>query len=382
MKLKILLTLFLTVLFSYCFGQRDFRSGYVIISKGDTILGKIDYRGDTRMSRICDFQTETGEIRSFTPYDILGYRFTNGKYYVSRKIDENMVFMEYLIKGILDVYYLRDEKGDRYFIQKETEPLTELTYKEEYIVKSGKDYLSKSVKHYGILNYYTQDAPKFEDKIKKIKKPQHKNLISLAESYHNVVCDDENCVIYEKRLPPVKVNFEVTGGIINYNYPRLKNRVFPEFGIIASFWLPLANENFYFKTGFLCSSLNYDIVRGNVTVAKNVNVNELKIPLRFEYIYPVKYKVRPRASIGGNIYFPHYKPININYNSSIYEINKRSVLPWQYFTFTLSGGFNVRLSKSIDIMLLYDADFSSNDIKPFSFLLNSQNLLTGLYFKF
>ncbi|MCL2073589.1 MAG: hypothetical protein FWH18_06700 [Marinilabiliaceae bacterium] len=349
-----------------CFGQRDFRPGYVIVVQGDTLFGQIDYRSDTRMGMSCDFKTETGEIRNFSPYNIYGFRFNDGKYFISRNINESKkVFLEYLIKGKLDVYYLRDETGDRYFIEKEDKPLIEMPYKEEFIMKDGKEYRSHSVKHWTILNYYTQEAPELESKITTIKKPNHKNLINFAESYHNVMCDDEKCIIYEKKLPTLKVNFEIVGGIIEHKLFD-KNKTYLEWGVFSNFWLPYSNENLFFKTGLLWSEIS--IIRKDNS---EVREKSYKIPLRLEYIYPNSKIIRPRFNLGLNILFP------AEYIGYYDEIIKEGIMT----TYSLSAGINIKVLKNLQIVTLYDTVFVSYEtVLPNN--LFSHSFLTGLYFVF
>jgi hypothetical protein len=83
----------------FLYAQNDFNPGYVITIKGDTLFGKIDYRGDLYMKSICRFMTAENTINEYTPHDILAYRFIDSKYYISREVDGKSVFLEYLIKG-------------------------------------------------------------------------------------------------------------------------------------------------------------------------------------------------------------------------------------------------------------------------------------------
>ena len=82
-----------------------------------------------------------------------------------------------------------------------------------------------------------------------MKKPKHNTLINLAKDYHNTVCKDESCIIYQKKVPSVRVNLELVLGMINYNGSLLNenaSKVFDdkgylETGVIANFWLPREN---------------------------------------------------------------------------------------------------------------------------------------------
>ena len=74
------LSLYLSLICLYTIGvlkaQTDFREGYVINLKNDTLMGEINYRGDILMGEICLFKSKKGgAITQFEPQNILGYRF-------------------------------------------------------------------------------------------------------------------------------------------------------------------------------------------------------------------------------------------------------------------------------------------------------------------
>ena len=80
-------------------GQTDFRPGYVIQNSGDTLFGKIDYRSDIIMNSKCKFKNNENIIIEYSPKDIFAYRIIDGKYYISKAINNNTYFLEFLIKG-------------------------------------------------------------------------------------------------------------------------------------------------------------------------------------------------------------------------------------------------------------------------------------------
>ena len=274
----------------YVQAQADFRPGFVILNSGDTLFGSIDYRGDMTMGSLCRFKTTENEIRDFSPHDIPGYRFTDSKYFVSRELDGKMVFLEFLIKGKVNVYYLRDDAGDHYYLDKEGERLTELVYSEEVKMIKERRYLIKSNKHIGVLSYYMQDAPDLQPKIKSITKPEQQNLINLAEKYHNEVCKGEECIIFEKKLPLFKANLEIIGGFVDFGIEDdIADGLFFQSGVLVHIWMPRANEKLYFKTGIIYSRPEFN---------NGKRTNYLKIPIHIVYLAPKSMKIRPTASIG------------------------------------------------------------------------------------
>ena len=198
--------------------QTDFRPGYVIDFSGDTLYGDIDYRGDMLMGSICRLQIHEGEITEYSPYDIAGFRFIDSKFFVSKEISGKMVFLEYLINGKVSIFYLRDDLGDHYYIDKDGLGITELLYEEGvksvnlhktvYENTETEEIMFNTTKHIGYLKVYMQDYPEIFSKIESLQKPDQAPLIRLAEKYHNGVCPDEMCVVYEKKLPLIHFALE------------------------------------------------------------------------------------------------------------------------------------------------------------------------------
>lgn len=206
---------FLFVLFScqVINAQTNYLDGYILLNEKDTVFGKIDNRAYSDNSLYCDFKkSETDSVTRYYPGEIYGYRFVNGKYYISKdvEIDNKQVrlFFEYLINGNLDIYFFMDEanKG-RYFASKESLPLKELKYSEKTTMIDGKLMLDVSKEYVGLLTYFTMDCEKIRSEIPKMNEVDHKKLIRFAEKYHSLTCKDGNCIIYEKQLSrKIKVN--------------------------------------------------------------------------------------------------------------------------------------------------------------------------------
>lgn len=290
--------------------QTNFRPGYVIKTIGDTLIGEIDYRGDYLMGEVCRFKLkDTDEEFKYSPDDIISYRFDESKYFVSKELNMKRVFMEFLIKGKINIYYLRDHDGDHYFLEKEGIGINEIPYEEGIKYKGTARYFYQSNKYKGILNYYMQDASEFQSRIAKLGKPDHFSLVKLAEDYHNKICKDESCIIYEKKIPPIKLSFEPLIGFEKFNQPYSNIGSVYEFGANLFIQLTRDNENLYFKTG--------------IFYAFNDSIHLYKVPLQFQYLFPSK-QFRPKVNIGFNIYklgtemlaTPH---IGIGFISKLYK---------------------------------------------------------------
>lgn len=201
MKYFPLISLFI-ILSTHLIAQTDLRSGYIIKSNNDTIYGQIKYRGSHNSSKKCIFLKDSLSTEQiFTPDDILGYRYENNKYYVSKSVSSNnkteQLFLEFLINGIVDIYYYRDEMEDHYFIEEGDSNLIELKNKIS-IIKIDNDTYQKEGKEYvGILRYVFQDQPNIQKKVDQTSL-SHKSLINIAKDYHLQVCADQDCIVYEK----------------------------------------------------------------------------------------------------------------------------------------------------------------------------------------
>lgn len=350
---KIILLLLILLSTRLANAQADFRPGYIIKMNGDTLSGEIDYAGDLSMGKSCRFRlNDEDEKVKYSPGDIMGYRFKDGRYFVSRTLNEGNVFLEFLIKGRINIYYLRDDTGDHYFLEKEDDKLIELPYEEEIRNKDGMSYLYRSNRHIGILNFYMQDAPALQSRIASMKRPEHDNLIKLAEVYHNTVCNDRACIVYEKKLPLLKVDLEVVGGIISFqNLVAYNNTSSFQGGVLMHFWMPRTNEKLFLRTGVLYSTVT--------TAVYGEKSGSYKIPLQIEYVYPKGF-LRPKVAYGINFY-------------TLFEQ-----------TVSIMGGINLKLHRSLYLSANYDIDFMRSDavfLIPKSSIF-SQSALAGLLIKF
>lgn len=330
--------------------QADFRPGYIITVPGDTLYGEIDYRGDLLMGSVCRFRNEHKEIKDYTPNDIFAFRFIDSKFFISKDVDGKRMFLEYLLNGEVNVYYVRDDSGDHYYINRDGEDLVEIPYEEGIRRIRGRQILYQSNHHVGLLTYYMQDAPQLKSKIDRIKSPSHHNLIKIAEEYHHAVCDDKECIIYEKRQPLIKVNLEgVIGAIYLNNKAILENDLMdvldrPYFlrGVLVHFWLPRANEKLFLKTGIL-----YTKLREN----DGGRTSYLKVPLHIGYMAPPTYTIRPTFSF--SIYSPSY-----------------------------SAGVVAKVSEHVNIGVQAWGDFYSTKIPWVPAQLMQYSILGNVYFEF
>ena len=329
------------------YAQTDFKPGYIVTNSDEIIYGEIVYRGERSMVRVCKFRPSGGKVVKYTPEDIEEYRFTNGKYYVSKEVYGQKRFFEFLIKGQVNVYFLRDKTGERFFVEREDKPLVELPYEGGLLMgNDGKHTIVSTKAHMRILHQYMLDAPQVHEQISAMEKPDQRGLVKLAKNYHNIVCKDGECIVFEKKPPAVKVTLDVVGGV---SYYRGHGSSFTG-GALTNIWLPRESERFYFRTGLLFSTLPK---WGSYCQSQPLIV---KIPFMFEYIYP-RSTIMPKAACGLS-WYPSY-----------------GITP------SFMGGLNIRMSNSVSLSLEYNFDLIPSEFSEKQ-LVFSHSVLGGLSFRF
>ncbi len=275
--------------FNNAFAQSEFKDAFNIVSESDTIFGQIDNKNFQKNSLYCDFRkNEKDTIKRYYPKDLFAYRFINGKYYISKNIEEETIdtsyFFEYLINGELDVYFLQTLKKNTYYISDDGIILNELKYSNEIIEKEGKEMLYKNRQFIGLLDYYTGSFPELKTDIRSIPDPNHKSLIKLSKKFHNLACKDEECIIYEKDIPR-KIIFNAS---IDKTYLLYDNYSFSYYNSNILFQLSQQNERVFIGFGLGIYKLD------------DKNTPFFLLPLSFNYIHP-KQGISPIFSFSFNI---------------------------------------------------------------------------------
>jgi len=356
-----LLVLVLLALNTTIFAQKDFRPGYVILNSGDTLTGEIRSTSDRKMIQECYFrEDEKSVISNFPPWEISGYRFNNGKYYISQTLpDSRIVFLEFLVNGKLNLYYARDNQGDHYFIKKEGTPIVEIPRSESMEILENSLLDRRPMRLVGFLTFMTEEAPELKGQIQSIKGADQKSLVKLAVNYHNAVCTDGTCIVYKKVMPVTRVSVQPVIGITHFR--TIKGYSW-EYGAYINFWLPITDERLYIKTGLTA----VDIPKITDIIQDPRFGTYYKIPLQLRYLAPGK-NVRPEFSIGSSLYLYH-GPVVLN-----------------GYALSLSGGINIRMYKeyywhigaTIETIPLYLLPMNLMESRVFS-----HSMRTGFYYEF
>ena len=221
--------------------QSDFKPGYIILDNNKIENGLIK-SGDKRDNYSkCVFKPEPeSEEKVFLPDEIMGYRFIDGKYYISQNLDSinnNKIFVEYVFDGIVDLYYYFDNSGDHYYIQKNNKRLKELKndvrkitakaplsagISQYYAENSPIQYEKESKEYIGILKFYFQDNPETMRKADYVSFNIN-SLIDISEAYHNAVCPEDECINYVKKKTKIIFGFGPVAGLSYSNISFSKN---------------------------------------------------------------------------------------------------------------------------------------------------------------
>lgn len=314
----------LTLLFLLSFfclkAQTNFLPGVVITNEGDSLHGMIDYRSTSRNAHICEFiQEGNTQVQEFLPFSIKGYSFNNGKYFVSRETTINgqkeSLFLEYLVHGICDLYFYGDGIWYHYFLEKADGQLYELTNEEKKVQLKDKTYLRSDNKYIGVMKYAFSDCPQLMPLINKAQL-EHASLINIVKKYHDYMCDDYSCMIYQKQLPAVRVwvgtSVALNSSSLSFNKDKKLESIefganyFPELELQLNTALPRVSEKLSFQ---LAGEISKPHFRGNgfyAPLAANEDMTLRTLLLKgkagFKYIWP-KGSFRPNLTVGGNYGF-------------------------------------------------------------------------------
>ncbi|MDD4992629.1 MAG: hypothetical protein PHR83_10380 [Paludibacter sp.] len=335
------------------FAQADFIPGYIQTNEYDSIYGLIDFRGDQANNIECRFKkTATDAIQTFSPRQLYGYGFENSKHYVSKELkskeETKTIFLEYLVRGVVDLYFYRDLKGDHYLVGKNDLPIKEVSLPDEIISIDGVNYERNILINPNLLKFYLHDCPEIFPDIDRLKIATHKSLIQLIKKYHDIHCPNDVCLIYQKKMPKFRVDIQPIVGFANFNMNgplgNLYNINFPlnkfmfQYGVLSYFWLPLVNEKIFLKTGLIINRMKGYIADSYSVQRTYLEESSIKIPLQVHYQF-LNTNITPVIGGGLNLY-------------------STPTLPFAVFP-TLNAGVNARITEKVYATLSSDLDYFS-----------------------
>jgi hypothetical protein len=359
MKQTISFFVFLLLIHSKCFSQNNFQKGYIISNNNDTIFGLIKYGSNYENTYKCSFKAESNSpVINYLPGKIIAYRFDDGKYFISKKInssDTSTIFLEFLFDGIVDLYDYFDKEGVHYLISKSNNTLQELKNDTRISIINGVTYKSESKEYIGLLKTIFFESPTLIKKTESLSLNINP-LIQLAEEYHREVCPNNECIIYAKKRIKPKISPVLIAG---YSTSDLLLRV--DFDIMERIVLPPLGRGF--RIGALLNiedefiSRNLSVQTGisiteseHYTSESNLHITILNFPVQLRFSRPIK--TFEFSVLGG---FNYNNLINFDYTSTLYgnfelKSNKKQV----GFIGGMEVEYKTKNKKSILLQIRYE----------------------------
>ena len=392
------LTIFL-LSFLIVSAQKDFREGYIITKENDTIKGLIDYRGDIRNAEKCVFiKDENTNPTTFYPTDIAAFRFTDDKMYISKLLITNneilatkRVFLEYLVKGTMNLYCLRDKNNVEYFYaEKDNTGVQALIEEKKEAYKDDRLVLITNKKYFGVLLLMISNCTKLEPDLAELNLDR-KSLIKFAVKYNECVCSDCEIYVKKRRKIAIKKGIILGGNLsfINLEIPLTNAEsnfsISPSVlvGISIKFVIPNFGNKFSLQTEILFARHYYSSFTKTPNYATNISILTylLEYPIMLQYTFP-KRNFRPFFNIGFNNVFAlktkyHFIQTKFINNKEIYIINYN--LLFRKYQPILFAGLGFQYDISDKVSLLFGFRYESG-LSVFGESIKNYSLLTSITF--
>jgi hypothetical protein len=385
----------------HVFAQNEKFSGYYVDNKLDTTFGYLIMNAFETNAKYAEFSaTIEAKYQKYFPNDIKEYRFNKGKYYISKEISyegkKQQCFLEYILKGKLNLYFLYKDGVEHYFLQKENDTLVQLKNemiyydwdenKKAYVVSASKTVQKyrMSEEYKGTMKYLLKEFPSLRNEIDKTNLT-HKSLTKIAKKYHQLTCDNEECIVFEKQKKR-KVFIGISTGLSKiavYNFfdkqsPGFKDNNGISYGVNVEFQTLALSNNLYFVSGLYYA--NYAM---NDKYPENrhysFNTGQIYLPLQFKYYWQFN-RIWPFLGIGASGSTFHNSTITKTIKNTTWE---RSIVIDQEF---YSDSYNeVRLDLVCSLgctVRIYNGLFLSIHSSYYSFGDSYSNLKLGVDVKY
>jgi len=368
--------LFFLLFASTLSSQKNFKAGYFTTHDEEKKYGLIDFSTSSENAKKCRFkEKEKGQVQVFLPDDISGYSFlADNKHYVSKKVQidgkEEYLFLELLLKGIMDLYYYSDNGDVYYFFEKE-DGSVQVVSKEEERIENGKYINDKQ--YDGLLrNMFYEYLPSiYQNRLIDF---DRKSVVNIVKTYHDNICQTgEDCIIYLDEKPnavSLGWDFSVYGGLNNIQYIDKRIRAInmgiveeykmssysPSIGVQANVFFPRASKSFSLQLDMFFSKFNAKRQKVSPERDGEINLYMLSPRLGVKYMY-TKSKLRPFCEIG-LVYTKLFNP-KIHYyysnNSEIIEFDRK--MKRYFFKMYVAAGVNYKLQKNNSLFVSLSYDF-------------------------
>jgi len=293
-----------------------YRPGCIITLSNDTVKGYLQYRQINAYTKCRFKKTEKDKYIEYKPEEIQGYLFEGErKFFISKNTPlengEKKLFLQYLIKGKANIYFMSDDM-EHYYIETEKTGLLELSQRPQLTTRDDGYTVYKTELYVGKLKIALDDCPEIYDLIDK-SALNPKSLINVAKEYHNKVCNTEQCIIFERQVKPAKVIFTPMAGITFNKFKFGKSYTDYSFSQVIGCKISLENsilsrEYIAIQTGMFLQrygsysihhfNTGYSTMPAGTIFNSSINTLAIKVPIIFTYTL-TNTKLKP--FIGGGV---------------------------------------------------------------------------------
>ncbi|RKE03504.1 porin family protein [Marinifilum flexuosum] len=318
--LIVLLSLVSLLTFS-AFSQNDFRKGYVITTKGDTLHGQVAYTLKSKNYRYCIFKKDERK-QKFSSDEIIRYAIDGNRTFVNGVVDDS--FVELLIEGEINLY----KKASNFYVQKNNGDIHLL---EKYIKKKDDfgEVKTENKRWRGILFFLVKDRlegkvslQRFEFSEKYLTELIRDYNISGGMNYHESKADIQ--WVKTQFGPIAGFNFEKlyidNKSSYYYYYNQDINQLNPFIGVAFNIYTPRLSEKFSLQLELQLSKLDvkkefHDEIPGyKFDNTHTIEATKLSIPFAVKYDF---YSKKLKWHILGGILAEK------NFNADYYTIVNR-----------------------------------------------------------
>jgi hypothetical protein len=358
MTKHLFLTLTLSLLIFNLFGQSDYYSTNSVTTSGVNLIDG----GDLINSKLCKVQ-KGDSIVKFTPKEIFGYGFKDGRVYFSKEIQlfdsTKRVFLERLITDSTSLYYYRDRGMITFFLEKNKSTLIEvpkthrgnskLNFKDDLqLLTSDCKAVTNTAK---LVRYNKKSLSKFISRYNKCElKPFPFFKIGINVSYSlNKLLTSPNMVD-----PISLINQEDFNFVNGFTFRELNQQDFNyrsgfSFGVFIDEPIMVSNFSIHTELNYSKIGFSYNKIIRNQDIDIVANLSTLDLPILLRYVTPCN-KFKPFINAGGVLNY-NFKNDNAFYDAiigqNIIEINKpiTSTLISDYLAgYSMGAGLECKLN--------------------------------------
>jgi len=192
---------------SILFAQVEYKPGYIVDLKSDTLRGFIKEETDAHLAERVNFRTslQASTSKEFTPEELVAFGFENGRNFKRQKSDlkdsPGFVFAKRLIKGKTDLYVWRKKgqaKPDMFITNNEIDKTVHLVNpsKRNVTTEDGKNFSGKDRKYLGLLNSIKTEQ---QDQNRKEIRYSEKKIYEDLLNYNRQFSEDYPISEYEEK---------------------------------------------------------------------------------------------------------------------------------------------------------------------------------------